>query len=328
MSALVKKIGIMGEETEYVACDELARTTADNAAALAAELNTRTNLLAIEHGGTGAASVVDARAALEIHYDIQLLLGIYPGRNLAVVFAEEIAGYADEAEWFNARVVAGNFTGLRYFDYFEITLTDGKVFTYRMACIDPDLHAVDTEVTTHHVAMVPDQVWPDSVLWNTTNTNQGKSTEKHPYICSNLHTWEINTFYALLPQKWKNVIKPRRLLLEERYSASSSLTASTGWSWVDLGKIWSLSEFEVYGEVTWGTPGYSQGMDCHFAEFFKTTAHRIRRNFSDARYAWWLRSAYGSSSTYVCFVSNNGIARDSAATYSGLRPLPCFLVGV
>ncbi len=261
-------------------------------------------------------------------YNAQLILGTYEGRDLNTVFADEIDNYTSDAEWFNARIIAGNFTGIRIFDYFDITLTDGKIFRYRVAAIDPYLHAGDTEITKHHIIMVPDQVWPDSIVWNTTNTNQGTASEKHPYLCSNLHTWETNTFYALLPTKWKNVLATHRAILEERYSASSTLTASTSWSWADVGKVFSLSETEVYGQEAWGTKGYSVGIDCHFDTFFKHTKHRIREDHSDARRAWWLRTPSGVSAASACSVSANGGAYSTTASNAYVRALPCFRVGV
>ena len=259
----------------------------------------------------------------------QLALGTYKGRSLASQFSSEILDYdGDEAAWFNARIMSGEFDGIYPFDYFDITLTDGKVFRYRMAEVDHDLHAINPEVTTHHADMVPDQVWPDSILWNSTATNQGTSSVKNPYCASNLHNWEVNTFYALLPAKWKAVIAERTELLEERYNASSQLTDSTGYAWYNMGKIWSLSETEVYGDAVCGTKRWSSGADSHYSEFFKNTAHRIRRNFSDARYSWWLRGAAGGSSSNVCYVGIDGSATAHSATHTNIRPLPCFRVGV
>ena len=327
MANTLVKIGILGEEDAFEVEDEQARADAASANQKADQALGMFPV-SIQNGGTGATTVEQARLQLETHYDLQVLLGTYPGRDLMVLFADEIAEYTDEAEWFNARVMSGDITGIRPFDYFDITLTDGKVFRYRCAAYDPYLGACDAEITAHHMIMVPDQVWPDSVPWNTTNTNQGTASEKHPYLASNLHRWEVNTFYPLLPAKWRNVIATHRALLEERYSASSTLTDSTGWSWADLGKVWSLSETEVYGEVVWGTKAWSKGYDCHFATFFALTRHRIRRNFSDARCNWWLRGAYGGNATHACLVHNHGRASGSVASNAGVRALPCFRVGV
>ena len=104
----------------------------------------------------------------------------YDGRNLSEVFALEIVGYTDDAAWFNARIKAGNFDGIYVKDYFDIKLSDGKVMRYRIGAIDPYLNCCDEEITDHHVMMVPDTVWPDSVVWNTTNNNNGNASEKHP----------------------------------------------------------------------------------------------------------------------------------------------------
>lgn len=256
----------------------------------------------------------------------QLSVRDYAGRNLSEVFALEIVGYTDDAAWFNARIKAGNFDGIFVRDYFDIKLTDGKAMRYRIAAIDPYLHCCDQEITEHHVIMVPDTVWPDSVVWNTTNNNNGNASEKHPYLASNLHKWLNQTFFPLLPQKWKNVIATHRALLEERYSASAALTDSTAWSWADLGKVFSLSETEVYGNKVWGGP-YSVGMDCQLP-LFTDSASRIRRNPDGERFHWWLRGAASGHSTAACSVGSGGDATSLATSSTGVRPLPCFRVGV
>ena len=174
--------------------------------------------------------------------------------------------------------------------------------------------------------MVPDTVWPDSVVWNTTNNNNGNASEKHPYLASNLHKWLNQTFFPLLPQKWKNVIANHRTLLEERYSSTAALTESTTWSWADMGKVWALSETEVYGFNVWGN-GYSVGMDCHFP-IFPDTASRIRRNPDGDRFHWWLRGAHSGNSTNACHVHGDGHAGNGNTSHTGVRPLPCFRVGV
>ena len=135
----VVRIGILGEEDAYDAKDTTARTTANSALEKA---NQALGLfpVTISNGGTGGNTLGTARTSLEVEYDAQIVMGIYAGRNLATVFATEIANYTDEAEWFNTRVVAGDFTGIRIFDYFDITLTDGRPVwggncTHCMACI-------------------------------------------------------------------------------------------------------------------------------------------------------------------------------------------------
>ena len=157
--------------------------------------------------------------------------------------------------------------------------------------------------------------------WNATNTNQGTADVKNPYLCSQLKGWET-AFEACLPEGLTKYLLTQRVLLEERYSASGALTDSNNWSWQDIGKVWSLSEMEVYGCPVWGTPGWSVGFDCQF-DIFKDTAHRI----NGTRYNWWLRSVMGGSSSYVCYVGSYGTAYCYSATIAWVRPRPGFLVG-
>ncbi len=254
------------------------------------------------------------------------------GRSLAIVFADEIAGYANIWAWLKARVQAANFTGLRIRDYIDVVTTKYGTVRYQIGAFDPYYQCSNSPLS-HHVIMVPTApvelnasttyVTNGSyIMWNTTATNQGTSAEKSPYLVSNLHKWEINDYLPSLPQMVRNAILPYRSLAETRYSASGALNASNGWEWKNLGEIWSPSEMEVYGCCVWGTPGYSVGMDCQFP-IFKQTKDRIQGQ----RVFWWLRSAFGASASIVCYVNSHGYASNSLATSTWVRPLPCFLVG-
>ena len=159
------------------------------------------------------------------------------------------------------------------------------------------------------------------LMWNTADTNQGTADVKNPYLNSNLKAWE-KLFEACLPEGLTKYLLTQRVLLEERYSASGALSDSNSWSWQDIGKVFSLSEMEVYGCPVWGTKGYSVGFDCQW-DLFRDTAHRINGN----RCTWWLRSVVGGSSSYVCDVSNGGGANCTSATNAWVRPRPGFLVG-
>ncbi|MEG0991083.1 MAG: DUF6273 domain-containing protein [Gordonibacter sp.] len=266
----------------------------------------------------------------DAEYARQVDTDTYAGRNLASVFAGEMGSYASPWHWLRARVRAGNFAGIRIRDYLTLTRTNGNNVTYLVGAIDP-YYNCGGGAKGHHIVMVPsapiavEGEWAVNgsyLPWNTTNTNQGTADEKHPYLCSNLHKWEIEAYLPTLPQNVRDNIMVQNVLLEERYSASGALTASTNWSWVDLGQIWSPSEMEMYGSCVWGTPGWSVGFDCQF-EIFRQTKDRI----NGQRVGRWLRSVSGSSAAYVCYCHANGSAHFYSASYDWIRPLPCFLIG-
>ena len=282
-----------------------------------------------------AARTTANAATTNEEYDRQAGIGKYAGRSLAASFASEISAKANIYAWLQSRIKAGNFAGLRIGDYMDVPVSAGanvpaQTVRYRIAAIDPYYQCGDASIG-HHIAFVPsapvavagDKASNSSYLaWNDANDNNGTAEQEHPYLCSKLHDWEINDFLPALPAELQAVLMNKRALLEKRYSGSGKLTESSGWAWADLGKIWSLSETEVYGCSVWGTKGYSVGFDCHFP-LFDSTASRIM----GSRVLWWLRSVMGGSASGVCYVYSTGTAHYTAASYGWCRPRPCFLIG-
>ena len=266
-------------------------------------------------------------------FDRQESIGAYEGRSIAAVFQTEI-GEQNIWAWLQGRVRAGNFAGLRIGDYIDVQLTEGanvpaQTVRYRIYAIDPYYKAADQE-KGHHLVMGPTSpvtvqgskaVNGSYLPWRTTNDNNGTADEKHPYLLSTLHDWEINDFLPSLPSDVQAVIMTQRVLLNERYSSTTKLTDDSGWSWADLGKVWSPSEVEVYGFRAWSGP-YCAGFDCQFP-IFKQTKDRIMGN----RLPWWLRSVDGSSSADACCCGSDGTADSYGPTVDWVRPRPCFLVG-
>lgn len=225
---------------------------------------------------------------------------------------------------------------LRLGDYLDVTLTSAaytqqQTLRFVVADVDPYYQCGDTAISSHHIAFVASV--PIAVAssvtgaantsflqWNTTNTNNGTSSQAAPYMASNLHAWE-QKLASVLPSALSSALLEPRFLLETRYSSSGSLTDSTGWAWTTVGKIWSFSETEVYGQLVWGTKVWSVGMDAQFA-FFRH--NRGRKNGS--RDNWWLRSVEGGSASGVCNVGRSGGMYSEGATGGWLRPRPGFLL--
>ena len=279
----------------------------------------------------------NAQTALNnAEYNRQGQIGKYGGQSIAAILAGEI-GSGTVYDALHKRIAAANFAGLRVGDYLDVPLVSAsgvagqQSVRFIIAHIDPYLWC-DDRGKGHHIAFVASApiavsssyagvASPSYLPWNATNTNQGTADVKNPYLCSQLKGWET-AFEACLPEGLTKYLLTQRVLLEERYSASGALTDSNNWSWQDIGKVWSLSEMEVYGCPVWGTPGWSVGFDCQF-DIFKDTAHRI----NGTRCLWWLRSVVGGSSSYVCYVNTSGSAYCNSATATWVRPRPGFLVG-
>ena len=284
------------------------------------------------------ATARDSASAVTVQEEFDRQKGIaqFKGRSLATTFASEIAAAGgDIYAWLKARAQDGDFTGLRIGDYMDVPITAGtnvpaQTVRYMIGAIDPYYQCSDNPMG-HHIAFVPSApvlvggskaVNGSYIKWNDTATNNGNATTKEPYLISKLHGWEISDYLPALPAALRNVLMNYRSLPEQRYGSSGNLTEASGWGWADLGKVWSLSEMEVYGCAVWGSKGYSVGMDCHFP-IFDSTASRLMGE----RVNWWLRSVMGGSASNVCNVTSTGYANYNSATNEWVRPRPCFLIG-
>ena len=309
-------------------------------------------------GGIGYEVIDDtarsnAQTALNnAEYNRQGQIGKYGGQNIATILAGEI-GSGSVYDALHKRIAAANFAGLRVGDYLDVPLVSASAVTtqqsvrFLLAHIDPYLYCGDNS-KGHHIAFVASApiavaktvtgVANDSFLvWNTTNTNQGTADVKNPYLNSNLKAWE-KLFEACLPESLTKYLLTQRVLLEERYSASGALNDSNSWSWQDIGKVFSLSEMEVYGCPVWGTKGYSVGFDCQF-DLFRDTAHRVNGNryrlVVAFRHGWLLvprvlrllqrpcQLQFGDGPSGFAPAPASSSASQPSALYSAFRRPPC-----
>lgn len=213
---------------------------------------------------------------------------------------------------------------LNIYDYEDIAV-GSQTMRYRIYAKGHDYGAGDT-AQPYTYFFVPDETYevPSSdtsyvvngsyIKFNTSNTNNGTSTENNPYLASQLHKYLTNVVLPRFPQIWRNRMVTRRKLAPERYS-SSALTESTGWVWKDFGKLFSLTEMEVYGCQVWSGK-YETGYDTQLPGF-KETKNRIK-----GRIGWWLASSASGSSAWVCAVGDYGRTACLGAASDWLRPLP------
>jgi hypothetical protein len=144
-----------------------------------------------------------------------------------------------------------------------------------------------------------------------------------PYLTSELHYREINEVLPRFSQTWQDGMYAPYCYLEQRKptSTTSKSTSNTGATWASLGKIFSLSEVEVYGRIVGGdnTNNYSNSItDRQVAIFRGGNKSHYKGN------PWWLRSVAGGNSANACNVNGYGTAGHGYATSTNVRMLPCF----
>lgn len=276
----------------------------------------------IEVGGV-LRQIEDSQARDDVKLLLQQTNGLYKGRDLTTVFADEIAGYTDAWAWIHARITAGNYSGIYVGDYIPITVKNETV-QMQVAGIDVYTNTTDQGLG-HHIDFISRDCFSETVQWNTTNNNNGNATDGSPYMVSNLHTW-LATLSSHLPQAVKNHIVTKRSLMEIRYSASGALTDSTSWEWKDMGLLWVPHEYEVFGSVVWATKGYGQGQAMQYPIFANSWLNRIKgAGHGGSRCDWWLASVGSGDSTAACDVGSYGAAGPWSASNAYRVPV-CFRI--
>ena len=268
-----------------------------------------------EPGGTGAAS---ARAG---------------GQDLSVVLADKISASGGTVYSVLHELVASeDFSNIMVGDYFDVqigyipAISDSNM-RFVVAHINP-YKGVGKPETASHIALVSAQpltvrtnyqysAGGSYLLWNSSSTNNSPNYGGCPYADSVLHKTEISLETGM-PDKFKQYIIERQAYLEKRYDGSSD---STGNSWTSIGKLWSLSEKEVFGCDVFGTKGYSVGADVQFDLFKSGDA------LTGGKKPWWLRTVAGGSTTKACYVDSTGAPMAKDVTGAYVRPRVALLFG-
>lgn len=252
----------------------------------------------------------------------------YVGQDLTVKFADEIKGYSDEWAWAKARRNAGNYAGMHVGDYIPITCSNGYVLKAQIAGINTYTGYGDQQVG-NHIDFISKELWNDLHVMNKVNYNNGNANNPSPFLASDLNYWlnsmsgnvpnstsdaavttevDYTTDGVLyyLPDKLKNQIITKRIMLPSRYKAGSVLLNDNSWNWQSTGKLWIPSEVEVCGAPCWGNNAYGMGGFVQYPIFIGNMNRVKRRCSNKDRYGWWLLSATaGTSAFFVAVYSGN-----------------------
>lgn len=287
---------------------------------------------------------------------------LYKGVDLEVKFASEIAQYGNVYAWLNARKNAGNYDGIHIGDYFHTSLKAGTIAGYsipaqnfkcRIIGLNTYKSCADAAIG-NMIYVSTDEVIDTPIKWNPTDNNNGTNNIKSPWLASAMYAilngvnnYDATSGYnkaahganggagiiSLLPSELQAVLKQKRNILDERYSASGLLTGGSGWNWADMGKLWLPNEIEVYGcgirSNVCQTQGFwfpEAGLSIQFPWFANNCENRIKRNSSNGRCGWWLSSVASNTSTNVCIVNSYGNAGHNAATHASVYAPLCFCI--
>ena len=237
--------------------------------------------------------------------------GIYRGKNLGTFNSlAEFEAFLDEH-----KVSEGLFTDLYLGDYF--TLKDGTYNKeWEIAGFDTYLHKGDTEMTKHHLALIPKTNLLTSYM-NATNDTTGA------YYNSYMHQTVIPKVDTAMANILGSHLLERRALLANAMTKDIASGAGAGWTGASSGWAWYtvksclLSEVAVYGSKVFSSSFYDVGEDCERLPIFQFKGHSYTRQW------FWLKAV--ASSSYFADAGSYGGAHYYNASNSsgGVRPLIC-----
>lgn len=272
----------------------------------------------------------------------------YVGQDITVKFADEIKGYSDEWAWMKARKNNGDYKGLHVGDYIPINCSNGYVLKAQIAGINTYTGCGDQQVG-NHIDFICKELWNDLHVMNKVNYNNGNANSPSPFLASDLNYW-LNSMSGTvpnstsdssvttevdytaggvlyyLPDKLKNQIVPKRILLPSRYTAGSVLTNDNNWAWQSTGNLWIPSEVEVCGAPCWGNHGYGAGGFVQYPLFACNMNRAKKLCFNKDRCEWWLLSAYAGNSINFVSVSLFGACSGISATATWIATPVCFRI--
>lgn len=273
---------------------------------------------------------------------------VYQGVDLTVKFANEIKNYSDEWAWIKARITAGNYVGLHVCDYIPITCNNGYKLNAQIAGINTYTGYGNQEVG-NHIDFICKELWYDPHVINKVDYNNGNENSPNPFLASDLNYWlnsmsgtvpnsktdpavTVEVDYTAdgilyyLPDKLKNQIITKIVMMPSRYTEGSVLTQDNSWGWQSIGKLWIPSEVEVYGMTCWGNSGYGAGGFVQYPIFIGNMNRVKKRCSSNSRYIWWLLSTVANNSTNFTVVSFYGNCSYTPTTAVQVAAPVCFRI--
>ena len=261
-------------------------------------------------------------AAKEYFADLFLHGGVPDGKELTDSWAA-----------LKAKARAKNYSGIHIGDHKTINLSTGEVVVCKVSGLGQHERCGDTEIGGS-IDFISGDCLKGAKVWNSTATNNGTADEKRPWLASALYKAlndESTGVYATLPSDLKSAIIEKRALIEERYSAAGAVSADTGWSWANIGKLWLPTEIEVFGSPTWSEVGCGTGgggCNKQYPIFAGNSKHLIKGDGNGgSRVYWWLLSVHRASASHVCYVSSHGDAYYASAANTSIRAPLCFRIG-
>ena len=234
--------------------------------------------------------------------EVAFLLYDGAGAHNAIYRGKDLGTAVTDAQW--AAIAAGTFDDMYIGDYWTI----GDV-TYRIAAFDYYLRAGDTDMTTHHVTLVPDGAMYTHVM-NDSNVTTGG------YVGSKMYTTGLADAKAAI----NNAFGSAHILTHRQYLCNAvSNGKPSGGSWYDS-TVELMTEQIVYGGKVFGAGNDGSTVpELYTVDKSQYPLFDFRPDLISNRTTFWLRDVV--SAARFANVGQRGYAdSDKASLAYGVRP--------
>lgn len=277
-------------------------TTATIKATAAASSATTAASSATAAASSATAAASSATAAQESAELVTALLYNNAGAHNSIYRGKFLGNSVTAAQY--AAIASGTFDDLYIGDYWEINSV-----TYRIAAFDYYLRAGDTDMTTHHVTIVPDYSMYTHRM-NATNITTGG------YVGSDMRTDGLEQAKAII----NTAFGPARVLTHRQYLCNAVTNGKpSGGSWYDS-TVELMTEQNCYGGKVFGAVNDGSTVpDLYTVDKSQFPLFAFRPDMIANRNWFWLRDVVSAND--FARINGSGVAvYGSASGAYGVRP--------
>ncbi len=248
----------------------------------------------------------------QLYLNVNSLNDDTAGFHNSIFRGEDVTKYLDdESLW--TRISSGKFTDLFIGDYFL-----KNNVKYRIAGFDYYLYRGDSQLTKHHVVIVPDTSLTTAHMNSNNDTTGGyKNSDMVATILPKVLSTVEGVFGSTHILEYKSILT--KTVDKTRYNRYGQNTgASSSWEWT-IRKLDLMSEVQLFGSTIWSSSGYDTG-----SMYAQLPLFNLAPEFIYNKNNFWLKDVVSDSR--FAYIVLGGISDSLPASNSvGVRPF--FFIG-
>lgn len=229
-----------------------------------------------------------------------------------------------------ALVNAGNFSDIYVGDEIRVNI-DSKLVRFIVMALDWYINTGDTQLTNHHLVLVPKNALGIAQMHNTVSGNweSGADITTGAYVGSDMFKTNLPKYATKISTALDSHILTWKSLMTNETNTTAVSPGYSGWQGCSSNWAWTstncrfLSEVDVYGSIVWGNAFDVGESDRQLPGFAMNPELLVKGIQEDGRDAWWL-CAVASSAGFAVVGSYGDASSGGASRAVGVVPKVLF----